>query len=219
MLWSSWVEDLLSCGNKKDVLKGRETLKQHFDLDEVGELKEYVCCKVGYNWVNSWMRLTQPVLVQSFKDEFKLPVKEYTTPMAPGQVLTGKGAPVGVNKETHKNYHKGVGKLMHLGKYSKPEILNAIRELSQFGSNPSEAHYKAMLRCFKYCVNTKDQGFTICPGRQWNGKDRDFQFCISGKSNSTFANCSETQRSVSRWCALLEGIPYTWKSKIQPYSR
>ena len=193
MLWSSWVDDLLSCGNKSDVLKGREALKQHFDLDEVGELQEYVGCKVEYNKVNGTMKLTQPVLVQSFADEFELPTKEFTTPMAPGQVLMGKGAPIGVDEQTHKTYRKGVGKLIHLGKYSKPEILNAIRELSRFGSNPNEAHYKAMLRCLRYCVSTKNQGFVIRPERQWDGKNKDFLFRISGKSDSTFASCSETQ--------------------------
>ena len=101
MLWSSWVDDLLSWGNKKDVLKGREALKQHFDLNEVGELKEYVGCKVEYNKVNGQMKLTQPVLVQSFADKFKLPTKEFTIPMAPGQVLVGKEAPIGVNEATH----------------------------------------------------------------------------------------------------------------------
>ena len=33
MIWRSWVDNLLLCGNKKDVALGRETLKQHFDLD------------------------------------------------------------------------------------------------------------------------------------------------------------------------------------------
>ena len=49
MVWSSWVDDLLSGGDKVDVMKGRMTLKQYFDLDEVGELQEYVGCKVEYN--------------------------------------------------------------------------------------------------------------------------------------------------------------------------
>ena len=49
MLWSSWVDDLLSCGNTHDVISGKETLKQCFHLDEVGELNEYVGCKVEHN--------------------------------------------------------------------------------------------------------------------------------------------------------------------------
>ena len=49
MIWSSWVDDLISCGDKGKVIQGREKLKQHFDLDEIGELQEYVDCKIEYN--------------------------------------------------------------------------------------------------------------------------------------------------------------------------
>ncbi|MEM9078893.1 MAG: hypothetical protein AAGC43_17765, partial [Bacteroidota bacterium] len=48
-LWASWVDDLLSCGNEKDVKDGRQAIKQYFDLDEIGELKEYVGCKIEFN--------------------------------------------------------------------------------------------------------------------------------------------------------------------------
>jgi hypothetical protein len=41
-IWASWVDDLMSGGPKNDVLQGREALKQYFDLDEVGELQEYI---------------------------------------------------------------------------------------------------------------------------------------------------------------------------------
>ena len=29
MIWSSWVDDLMFCGFKPDVLKGRDAIKQH----------------------------------------------------------------------------------------------------------------------------------------------------------------------------------------------
>ena len=98
MLWSSWVDDLLSCGNKEDVLKGREATNKHFDLNEIGELKEYVGCKLEYNKEEGWMKLTQPVLLQSFEDEFESPNPEYNTPAEPGSTLTGKSQPVLVDE-------------------------------------------------------------------------------------------------------------------------
>ena len=76
------------------------------------------------------MHLTQLVLLQSFEDEFEMPTMIYSTPAAPGTTLTGTNNEVAVDKATHKDYHKGVGKLIHLSKYTKAEILNAVRELS-----------------------------------------------------------------------------------------
>ena len=38
----------MSCGNKEDVVEGRQAIKKYFDLDEIGELNEYVGCKIEY---------------------------------------------------------------------------------------------------------------------------------------------------------------------------
>ena len=215
MLWSSWVDDLLSCGNKQDVENSREAIKEHFDLDEVGELKEYVGCKIEYNKQEKWMKLTQPVLIQSFEDEFDLPDQIFNTPAAPNSTLV-EGEVV-MNETDHKNYRKGVGKLIHLSKYSRVESLNAVRELSRFGSKPTKAHNKAMLRAMKYCVDTKEKGLILKPNKSWNGKDKNFLFEITGTSDSEFAKCITTRRSVGGWTAFLNGAPYVCKSKMQRF--
>ena len=125
-IWASWVDDLLSCGSQKDVTQGREKIKDYFDLDEVGALTEYVGCKIDYEKDEGWMRLTQPVLIQSFADEFELPDKEYATPAEPHSVLVEGQT---INEQAHREYCKGVGKLIHLAKYSRVESLNVVREL------------------------------------------------------------------------------------------
>ena len=215
-IWASWVDDLLSCGHKDDVVEGREAIKESFDLDEVGELQEYVGCKIEYNKEEGWLKMTQPVLIQSFEDEFELPNKEYTTPATPSSMLMGGDVAL-LDEDKHHDYRKGVGKLIHLGKYSRPEILNAIRELSRFGSKPNEAHYKAMLRAMKYCVGSKNQGLLLKPNKKWDGKDKDFLFEIDGLSDSDYAKDPVTRRSVSGWTVTLNGAPYVRKSKMQKF--
>ena len=61
---------------------------QQFDCDEVGELKEYVGCKIDWDKSAKWLKFTQPVLLQSFQDEFELLTRsEFATPADLGQVL------------------------------------------------------------------------------------------------------------------------------------
>ena len=55
------------------------------------------------------------------------------------------------------------------------------------------------------------------PKGQWNGRDRDFLFEINGNSDSDFAKCPETRRSVSGWAVFLNGAPYVRKSKMQKF--
>jgi hypothetical protein len=102
-----------------------------------------------------------------------------------------------------------------LTKYSRPEISNAVREEARFGGKPTPMHMKAMKRTMKYCVNTNDRGLTLIPTRRWNGMDKSFKFKIHGKSDSDYAKCPMTRRSVSGWSAFLEDAPYTRKSKMQ----
>jgi hypothetical protein len=54
MIWSSWVDDILSCGNQKEVVKGRQELKKLFDLDEAGEVVYYAKDPVTRKSVSGW---------------------------------------------------------------------------------------------------------------------------------------------------------------------
>jgi hypothetical protein len=48
-------------------------VKKEFDCDDQGELKEYIGCKVDRDMENGSVKLMQPVLMQSYEDEFDLP--------------------------------------------------------------------------------------------------------------------------------------------------
>jgi hypothetical protein len=73
LVYLSWVDDILIAGKKDNVLRAKTALTKHFTLDEQGEMLEYVGCRVEHDRKNHWMKLTQPVMIQSFKDEFDLP--------------------------------------------------------------------------------------------------------------------------------------------------
>jgi hypothetical protein len=85
-MWITWVDDCLIIGQKENVMKSKEQMKRLFDCDDIGEMKEYVGCKVKRNWRERWIKLTQPVMLQSFKDEFSLDEhgKDPRTPAEPG---------------------------------------------------------------------------------------------------------------------------------------
>jgi hypothetical protein len=61
-------------------------------------------------------------------------------------------------------------------RWSRPEIYNAVRELSRFmTTGASDAHMKAMKR-----------GLVLKPDVKWNG-DPEFKLVIRGISDSDFA--------------------------------
>ena len=72
-----------------------------------------------------------------------------------------------------------------------------------------------MHRAMDFCVATPKRGWFLKPERVWDGKDKNFKFRISGQSDSDYAKCPVTRRSVSGYSAFLEGAAVTVKSAMQ----
>ena len=53
--------------------------------------------------------------------------------------------------------------LLYLVKHSRPDIANAVRELSKVLDCSTNGAYKEMLRCIKYVLDTKSLGLKIWP--------------------------------------------------------
>ena len=107
------------------------------------------------------------VLMQSLADEFDLSAgaEPPRTPATPGRVLQ-KGRPEECMKEKDQSiYRSGVGKLLHMMKWTRPDILNAVRELSRFMMGATKAHMREMVRAMRYCVGTQNRGLLLKPGR------------------------------------------------------
>ena len=51
-------------------------------------------------------------------------------------------------------YRSGVGMLLYLIKHSRPDISNAVRELTKVLDGATQAHWKAMIRVIKYVLDT-----------------------------------------------------------------
>jgi len=212
VIWLSWVDDLFSTGSDEGLKVAKEEMKKRFDCEDVGELNEYVGCKIDYDKKEGALKMTQPVLLQSYRDEFELPDEEPPrTPATPGEVLQ-KGEPM--EPEEQSKYRSGVGKLLHMMKWTRPEMLNAVRELSRFMMDASLAHMKAMYRAMSYALSTPNHGVMLKPNRKWDGSP-DFEFEITGRADSDYGKDPERRRSVSGYSTFLEGAPVTTKSRMQ----
>ena len=213
-IWLSWIDDCLNVGDPEHVKVAIKDLMKLFDCEELGVLNEYVGCKIQHSREESKMKITQPVLVQSFEDEYDLPKDEsrgYSTPAEPGQILEVEGLEGVLSDREQTIFRSGIGKLLYLARWSRPDINNAVRELSRCGGRAKEAHMKAMKRVMKYCVLTKERGWVLKPSRKWDGK-KGFRFRVGGHSDSNYAACKETRKSVTGYDVTLEDVPIVAKS-------
>ena len=100
-------------------------------------------------------------------------------------------------------------------RWSRPEMQNAIRDLSRRMQASNGAHRKAMLRAMRYCTDTPERGWILKSTRKWDGKDKNFEFRISGRADADYANCPITKKSVSGYRVSLEDAPVAIKSGLQ----
>ena len=93
---------------------------KHFKCDDVGEVKDYIGCKVICDHEKREIELSQPVLVQSLFDEIDdiSQGKLYLPYSKPGIVLTKGNSMKKCDNVKHSRYRSGVGKLMYLAELS-----------------------------------------------------------------------------------------------------
>ena len=64
-------------------------------------------------------------------------------------------------------------------------------------------------------MGTPERGWYLKPSRVWDGIDRNFDFIIKGISDSDYAKCPVTRRSVSGYSTYLEDAAVSVKSAMQ----
>ena len=113
-------------------------------------MKEYVGCKIDKDKNSREIKITQPALLQSYKDEYNIENKKTSNPVEVGTVLVKNEEGNKVNAKEHTYYRSGVGKLLHMARWRRHDIQNSVRELARQGSCPTKAHIKAMHRAIDY---------------------------------------------------------------------
>ena len=83
VIWVSWIENCLVVGSHKAVAKAKRAMMERFECEDVGNIVEYVGCKIDIDREKQTLKFTQPVLLQSYEDEFDLPNAVPMTAAAP----------------------------------------------------------------------------------------------------------------------------------------
>eukprot|EP00957_Ditylum_brightwellii_P123804 9437578-Ditylum_brightwellii.AAC.1 len=108
-----------------------------------------------------------------------------------------------------KYYWKGTVKLLHMMRWSSPDILNSVRKLSRFmsGNGAVPEHTVAMHRAMHFYVSSPERGWTLRPDAKWDS-DPEFEFTISERDKE------KCERSLN----ILNGSPIACKSGMQKRS-
>ena len=153
-----YIDDICCIGNQEAINDFKRELKKSFNTKEEGNMTEYVGCKL--NRVEKRLLVMHQSdlikkLIKNFGEEITT-MRKYVTPSTTRYYVTRPSKQEEVlNEKRQTKYRSGIGILMFLIKFSRPDIANAVRELSKVNSGAFESHYKVLLRVIKYVINTK----------------------------------------------------------------
>jgi hypothetical protein len=208
-----YVDDNLCIGDEAAVKATIEEIQKHgLKITITDNLDDYLSCEVKLNKKGDTAWIGQPHMVKkvlkSFEDEIK-GLKTLQTPGTPGQgLILEKDAEEIVDKDKHSRYRTGVGSVLYLIKHSRPDIANAVRELSKCLSAPNGSAYKEMLRVIKYVADTKDTGLRMKP-------EKSSEWTVEVYTDSDWAGDKDTRKSVSGFMIFVCDTLVCWRSKSQ----
>ena len=119
--------------------------------------------------------IAQPHLINNLNDKFKEEVhqlKVYKTTGTPRfKIVRPDENSVLINPELQRMYRSGVGMLLYLTKYTRPDLCNVVRELSKCMDGATMVTYLEMMHVVKFVLDTRNFRLKIHPkfdDTKWN---------------------------------------------------
>ncbi|XP_019158583.1 PREDICTED: uncharacterized protein LOC109155352 [Ipomoea nil] len=197
-----YVDDILVAGTNDNQIKElKQMLDSSFKIKDLGKLNYFLGIE-AYRTPNGINLCQRKYTLEILKENNFLDAKPAKTPFTTGQRLNNTDGKLIINPE---EFRRLVGKLLYLTN-TRPDISYATQQLSQFVDKPRDIHLIAAHRVLRYLKGS--------PGKRLfypsNSPTKLLAF-----SDSDWATCTETRKSVTGYCVYLGKSLISWKTKKQ----
>ena len=218
-----WVDDmLLFTPRDKDDM--REQFQHHMsaalELSEYtgGETKIALGINITRVWSEGTLKIDVHQAIEKLAKKFNVDerAKKYKIPMPYSTKLT-KPAESDIVPESEFQYMSAVGALLYITMTARPDIAYATGQLSRFMAYPSRECVDVAKQTICYLYHTRYRGITYLKTpharslTQQGIPENELQVYV----DASWANDTDTSRSVSGHVFLLYGGIVDWSSRLQ----
>jgi hypothetical protein len=207
-----FVDDMLIVGDKEEeVVRFKKKLAETYDLKDMGLAQKFLGMKIYRD--EQGIRLSQEHYVKTLLERFGM---EYSYPMKTpaAKNLGEKLAEAEMRRKDGEEeevldypVREAVGGLLYLEEMTRPDLGNAVRDLSSFLEHPTKEVVKGIKRVFRYLKGTAEKGLFFRSGGE--GK-------LEAYVDASYAECVLTRKSITGYILTIDGDVVDWKSKKQP---
>jgi hypothetical protein len=206
-----YVDDVQVLYHRTDKDKAQlfiSELKDVYNLHDLENIEWFLGVRVIRDRAARKIWLVHDTYIEKISKKFALDSWKCPSTPLPGTELvknTGNQATPAKIKE----YQEKVGSLLYTAIMIRPDVAFAAAQLSQFLTNPSEEHMKAVNWAIMYLWGTRFLAI------QYGGEHSEIQE-LRISSDASFADDPETRRSSHGYIISLFGGPIIWKAARQP---
>jgi len=205
-----YVDDItIAATNIKLLEKVKAKLSSRFTMKDLGDIHYLLKIDIKRDRANRILSMSQHKYIMDLLQKFDMvDCNTEPTPQAKSIVLEKEES---MNPEQIAaqpfDYRGLVGSLMYLVRGTRPDIANAVRELSKFLSCYNKSHYRAAQIVLKYLKGTSTYGLIF------DGKCKEVIYELY--TDASFANANENRKSVTGYVSIMADACITWKSSRQ----
>jgi hypothetical protein len=203
-----YVDDLIVLAKtKQSIDQVSKQLKAEFDIKELGEVTFCLGIQVKRNRSRKTIEINQEAMIDRVAERFKVEdCKPTHLPADANSKLIRMKSEEG-EKASGMPYRELVGSLMYIMVCTRPDICNAVGEVSKFCEDHGSDHWIAALKILKYLKTTKTLSLVF------NGMKNEEMVAYA---DASWASDQDNGRSVTGYVVLVNGTSVSWKSKRQP---
>jgi Reverse transcriptase (RNA-dependent DNA polymerase) len=200
------------------VEQAMKDLASKFEIEDEGELDDYLGVKIEKGVEKGTFKLNQPHLIDSILEDLKLinhgtkPSKASDTPATFDNKLQKDVS--GAAFEYPWDYRSVIGKMNFLKKSTRGDLAYSVHQCARFMADPRRSHGEAMKRIGCYLLGTRDKGFILRPDLNQSFECYvDADYC--GNWNPLDTDDPNTAKSRSGYVITYLGCPLIWASRLQ----